>query len=120
MLRVFTSFDYDHDEGLRILLVGQARNPNTPFELADWSVKEAFTGDWQAKVRDPLRRIDRMIVLCGENTHTATGVSSEIEIARAEGSPTTCSKLTAIARAQSRQPLYTTPCRNGRTRTSSG
>jgi hypothetical protein len=38
--RVFTSFDFDHDESLRNLLVGQARNPDSPFEIADWSVKE--------------------------------------------------------------------------------
>lgn len=24
--RVFTSFDYDHDEDLRVMLVGQAKN----------------------------------------------------------------------------------------------
>jgi hypothetical protein len=37
--RVFTGFDFDHDEDLRNLLVGQARLPDSPFELADWSVK---------------------------------------------------------------------------------
>jgi len=44
--KVFTSFDFDHDEDLRNLLVGQSKNPDTPFELADWSVKEPMTGDW--------------------------------------------------------------------------
>jgi hypothetical protein len=44
--RVFTSFDFDHDEDLRYLLVGQAKNPDSPFELGDWSVKEHMTGDW--------------------------------------------------------------------------
>ena len=44
-IRVFTSFDYDHDEDLRTLLVGQAKNPDSPFEMADWSVKEPMTGD---------------------------------------------------------------------------
>ena len=38
--RVFISFDYDYDENLRILLVGQARNPDSPFTISDWSVKE--------------------------------------------------------------------------------
>ena len=40
--RVFTSFDFDHDEDLCNLLVGQAKNLDSPFELADWSVKEQF------------------------------------------------------------------------------
>jgi len=49
--RVFTSFDFDHDEDLRNLLVGQAKLSDSPFELADWSVKEPMTGDWREKVR---------------------------------------------------------------------
>ncbi len=38
--RVFISFDYDHDADLKTLLVGQAKNQDSPFEIADWSVKE--------------------------------------------------------------------------------
>ena len=45
MPRVFVSFDFDHDAELRDLFVGQARNPRTPFTLANWSVKEAMSGD---------------------------------------------------------------------------
>ena len=71
--RVFTSFDFDHDEDLRNLLVGQAKNPDSPFELADWSVKEHMTGDWKAKVRERIRKVDQVIVICGE--HTVTGGS---------------------------------------------
>lgn len=111
MLRIFTSFDYDNDDDLRILLVGQARNPNTPFELADWSVKDALSGDWQAKVRERLRRTDRMIVLCGECTHTASGVSSEIEIARSEGKPYyllkgRASRVCTKPKAAANDPMY--------------
>jgi hypothetical protein len=85
--RAFISFDYDHDEDLRTLLVGQAKNPDTPFEIADWSVKEAMTGDWQDKVRRRIRQVEVVIVICGEYTHTATGVSVELNIARAEQKP---------------------------------
>ncbi len=28
--RVFTSFDFDHDQNLRNLLVSQAKNPDSP------------------------------------------------------------------------------------------
>ena len=47
--RVFTSFDFDHDENLRNLLVGQAKLPDSPFELADWSVKEPMTWGLEGK-----------------------------------------------------------------------
>ena len=51
MKRVFISFDFDHDEELRDALVGQAKNPDSPFSIADWSVKEPLEGNWKAKVR---------------------------------------------------------------------
>ena len=86
-VRVFTSFDADHDEDLRNLLVGQSKNPDSPFEMADWSVKEPMTGDWKRKVRERIKRVDQMIVMCGEHTDTATGVSIELDIARDEGIP---------------------------------
>lgn len=85
--RVFTSFDYDHDEDLRTLLVGQAKNPDSPFELADWSVKEPMTGDWKKKVKTRIKSVDQMIVICGEHTDSATGVSAELEIAQEEKLP---------------------------------
>jgi hypothetical protein len=82
--RVFTGFDYDHDEDLRTLLVGQAKNSDSPFEMADWSVKEPMTGDWKEKVRKRIRAVDQVIVLCGQYTDTATGVSAELAIAQEE------------------------------------
>ena len=82
--RVFTSFDYDHDEDLRTLLVGQAKLSDSPFELSDWSLKEPMTGDWKEKVRKRIRQVDQVLVLCGESTHTATGVAHELTIAKEE------------------------------------
>lgn len=85
--RVFTSFDFEHDENLRNLLVGQSKNPDSPFEMIDWSVKEAMSGDWKRKVRDRIKKASQMIVLCGQYTDSAAGVSVEIEIARDEDIP---------------------------------
>jgi hypothetical protein len=99
--RIFTSFDYDHDESLRNLLVGQARNEDSPFEICDWSVKEPFTGDWKKKVRERIRKCEQVIVVCGEHTHTATGVSAELEIAQDENLPyfrVCCSRFIAMLR----------------------
>jgi len=85
--RVFTAFDYDHDEFLRTALVGQSRHEDTPFEICDWSVKEPFTGDWEKKVRARIKKCGQMIVICGEHTHTATGVATELKIAQEETVP---------------------------------
>ncbi len=80
--RVFTSFDYDHDDDLRVLMLGQAANDGSPFEIADWSLKEALTGDWQTKVRSRIGAVAQVAVICGHHTDSAVGVSAEIEIAR--------------------------------------
>src|SRR5258707_15893074 len=85
--RAFIAFDYDHDEFLRTALVGQSKHPDTDFEIADWSVRVPFVGDWKAKVRVRIRKVDQVIVICGEYTYAATGVAAELEIAREEMKP---------------------------------
>ena len=82
--RVFVSFDYDNDARLKDLLVGQSKHPDSPFELADWSIKEHMTGDWKEKARKRIRAVDVVCVLCGEKTHTATGVAAEVALAQEE------------------------------------
>jgi len=85
--RVFISFDYDHDAGLKELLVGQSRHKDSPFELADWSIKEPIAGNWKDRARSRIRAVDVMAVICGVNTHLATGVSAEVKIAQEEFKP---------------------------------
>ncbi len=85
--KTFISFDFDHDEDLRNLLVGQAKHPDSPFEIVDRSLKEALTGDWKLKVKGRIERSDLVIVLCGEHTHTATGVDVELAFAIGLGKP---------------------------------
>jgi hypothetical protein len=80
--RAFISFDYDNDGGAKIMLAGQAKLEDSPFEFTDASVKYHLTGDWKDKVRGRMDNIDVVIVLCGEKTHTASGVSAELEIAQ--------------------------------------
>jgi hypothetical protein len=80
--RTFISFDFDHDEDLRNLLAGQSKHPDSPFEIRDRSIKEPLAGDWKEKVRRRMDNIDLVIVICGEHTHTAAGVSAELTIAR--------------------------------------
>ena len=85
--RAFISFDFDHDEDLRNLLAGQAKHPDSPFEIKDRSLKEPLTGDWREKVRQRMDNIDVVIIICGETTHTATGVAAELTIGREAKKP---------------------------------
>lgn len=83
--RAFISFDYDHDEKIKVLLAGQAKYPDSPFDFKDNSVKEHLTGDWKEKVKRRMDNVDVIIVLCGQYTHLATGVSAELSIAKEKG-----------------------------------
>jgi hypothetical protein len=94
------------------LLVGQSRLEDSPFDLVDYSLKEPLTGDWKEKVRTRIKSVDIVAVLCGEHTHTATGVSAELKIAQEENVPyfllkgyseKTCTKPTA---AKSTDKIY--------------
>ena len=85
--RAFISFDAEHDEDIKNLLVGQARNPDTPFSIADWSLKEVLSGNWKEKIKPRIRSVDLVIILCGQYTHTASGVAAELSIAREERIP---------------------------------
>ena len=85
--RAFISFDIDHDEGAKKMLAGQAKLPDSPFEFKDNSVKEHLTEDWKEKVRRRMDNVDVVIVLCGTQTHTASGVAAELTIAKEKKKP---------------------------------
>lgn len=79
--KVFIGFDYDNDRSLKDLLVGQAKNEDSPFEISDWSLKEAAPErDWKEKAEEKIKRADILCVIAGEKTHKASGVLKEIEI----------------------------------------
>ncbi len=85
MKRAYISFDYDNDSDLKVLLVGQSNHPDTDFAIADWSIKEAISYGWKDKARTRIKGCDVVIVICGEYTNTATGVSAELQIAQEVG-----------------------------------
>lgn len=86
--RVFVSFDFDNDQGLKHLLVGQTRRGDASFEIVDSSLKEAAPEhNWQAKARRAIRASDLVVVLLGKQTYRAPGVLAEVTIARQEGVP---------------------------------
>ena len=84
--RVFISFDYDHDDDVRVMLLGQAKHRDTPFSFENWSIKQETEG-WKEDARKRIRRCDVVIVICGHYTGSATGVAAEIAIAREKSVP---------------------------------
>jgi len=80
--KVFISFDYDNDKSLKDFLVGQAKNVDSPFEILDWSLKEAAPENyWEEEAEKKIKRADILCVIAGEKTYKASGVLKEIVIA---------------------------------------
>ena len=81
--RVFVSFDFDNDKTLKDFLVGQARLPDSPFEVIDHSLKEAQPErNWEAKARAAISRADVFVVMLGSRTRLASGVLKEVRMAQ--------------------------------------
>lgn len=87
-IRVFVSFDFDNDRVLKDFIIGQSKNPDSPFAVTDWSMKEAAPEmSWEDEARARIARVDLVIVMVGPRTHRATGVLREVAIARELGKP---------------------------------
>lgn len=84
--RVFISFDFDDDRALKDFIVGQAKLPDSPFEISDWSMKESEPiAFWLEEARKRIKQSHIVIVMVGPKTHKASGVLKEVGIARTEG-----------------------------------
>ena len=86
--RVFVSFDFDNDKVLYDFIVGQSKRSDSPFEISDWSMKEAAPQrNWEDEARAKIKRSDIVIVMVGPKTYQASGVLKEVKIAREEDIP---------------------------------
>ncbi|WP_310347114.1 TIR domain-containing protein [Pelomonas aquatica] len=85
---MFVSFDFDNDQQLKHLLIGQTKRQNLPFSVVDGSLKEAAPEPrWKEAALKEIRRCDVVVVLVGRYTYKAPGVLAEIAMARSEGKP---------------------------------
>jgi hypothetical protein len=84
--RAFISFAAE-DAQVRDLFVGQSRHPDTPWELADFSLHEPFENAWKTQTKPRITGCDVVIALIGKGTHQAHGALWEIETAKQLGVP---------------------------------
>jgi hypothetical protein len=86
LTKVFVSYDFDNDKTLYDLLIGQAKLPDSPFEVANHSLKEAAPEqDWELKAQAAISRCDKFIVMLGPRTRWASGVLKEVAMANQLG-----------------------------------
>ena len=86
-LRVFVSFDLEHDRDLFDLLLAQAAKPSAGFEIAGRSEARERPGSWDDELRLRIREADEVIFLCGEHTGDSMAMQSELSIVREERRP---------------------------------
>jgi hypothetical protein len=84
--RVFVSFDFDNDSKLKVFIAGQAKLPDSPFEIVDMSMKEAAPEKkWLEEAEARIKRSDTVLVMLGPKTYKAPGVLKEVRIANRLG-----------------------------------
>ncbi|RJX25996.1 MAG: hypothetical protein C4537_03380 [Acholeplasma sp.] len=81
-LKVFISFDYEHDLDIKNNFIAQSQNVDIPFIISDISIKDPISEKWKIEARNRIQKSDCMIVLCGESTKDAKGVAAEVSIAQ--------------------------------------
>ncbi len=80
--KVFVSFDFDNDKALKDFIIGQAKLDDSPFEVSDFSLKEAAPEQqWLDKARAAISRSEVFIVMLGSKTKKAPGVLKEVKLA---------------------------------------
>ena len=84
--RVFVSFDFDNDKVIKDFIIGQSKNPDSPFEIIDHSLKEAAPeANWETKADNAIGRCEIVLVMVGSSTYRAPGVLKEVAMARRRG-----------------------------------
>ncbi|GGC83522.1 hypothetical protein GCM10011396_33660 [Undibacterium terreum] len=83
---VFVSFDFDNDRALKEFILGQAKKEDSPFQITDYSLKEAAPEkDWESKANAAIGRSEIVLVMVGPKTYKAHGVLKEVAMARKAG-----------------------------------
>jgi hypothetical protein len=86
-IRVFVSFDLEHDVELYELLLAQSRTASFGFTVVGASERSTAADISGDRVRRRIREADQVIVICGEHTENSANASAERSIAEQEGTP---------------------------------
>ena len=86
-VNIFASFEFDKDANLKNSFYQQAKE-HSSHRIRSFSLREAHrSNEWQDKAKAAISKCDLVIVLIGQDTHNASGVKVEVDIARRLGKP---------------------------------
>lgn len=86
-VRIFVSYDREHDADLLERLVEQASSATSGFEISGQSTTRCPTDHWDEALRCKIRDADQVIVICGEHTDVSGRVGAELRTAQEEDRP---------------------------------
>jgi TIR domain len=87
IVRVFLSYDMEHDDDLYRRMILQSSKGNPRFEVTAQSETFSMSGPWEEKLRRRIREADEVIVICGEHANESVPMSAELRIAQEEEKP---------------------------------
>lgn len=80
--RVFVSFDVEHEQPMKELLVYQSAKSDSPFEVVAHSSNEPHAAtEWEQRTYSAIAACDAFVVLLGPTTRHVRAVVKEVRIA---------------------------------------
>ncbi len=86
-IRIFISYDGDHDTDLGDRLRAQCESSNSAFEFAAQSQGGEITPAWTRNSRTRIESADEVVVICGEHSDASPHMAAELRIVQEEGKP---------------------------------
>lgn len=86
-IRIFVSYDREHDEDLHDRLVEQASKGTSGFEISARSRARPATDLWDEDLRRDIQEADEVIIICGEHSDCSGRMGAELRITREEERP---------------------------------
>ncbi len=89
-VKVFLSFEFDRDKELYPNFYTLAARGDSCHEIEDYSLKETrrpHDDKWLKEAEMQISRSDIVIVVLGQDTHSASGVEQEVKLAKKHGKP---------------------------------
>lgn len=86
-VRLFLSFDIDHDMDLHDQFCEQAGRGGSGFEVSARSESGQVSDRWCESVRRRVRAADEVIVICGTRTEDSVRLHAELRIVQEEKKP---------------------------------
>jgi len=86
-VRIFVSFDLEHDEDLCAAMLEQSQEAASGFQVSARSEPHQMSDLWEQRQRRQIRDADEVIVVCGAHTADSMRMSAELKIIQEEDKP---------------------------------